>query len=145
MTGKPDKEWERRTFAIIESEGFLTLDNLTFSNIFRREWMPDAAPTIRLQRGAKIGLLRLRDIQQINMSDKPLVFFNNEASIVRLMVDGVVVREKTGADKAVTFVGAGTTLKKHGEFFTEGEQEWLDERKRVDEENKINPPKEQRL
>jgi hypothetical protein len=145
LAGKLGREGERKLFAIIGCEGRMNIDNLTISNVFRREWMPEAAPTIRIQQGAKIGTLRLRDIQHINMTDKPLPFFLHEASIVRLIIDGVVIREKTGADAAIPITGGGTVLNTHGEFIIEGEQELIDEKKRVDENVKANPPKEQRL
>jgi hypothetical protein len=145
LAGKLGHAGERRTFAIIGIETALPIDNLTIANVFRREWFPDAAPTIRIQRGAKIGTLRLRDIQHVNMTDSPLVFFQQDGSIARLFVDGVVVREKTGAQKAIPLSGGGKILKQHGEFFTEGADELLEEAARVDADLKARPAEELRL
>ncbi|MDR3269328.1 MAG: hypothetical protein LBT83_09715, partial [Tannerella sp.] len=110
-----------------------------------REWLPGAAPTIHIQRGAKIGTMRLRDIHQVNMTDTPLTFFHHDGSIARLFIDGVVIREKTGADKAIPMTGTGTVLQKHGEYIIEGGQELIDEAKKVNDDLKANPPKELRL
>jgi polygalacturonase len=142
LVGKLDREDERRRFAaIIDCEGLLSIDNISVSNVVRREWMPDAGPTIRIQRGAKIGTLRLYDIQHVNKTDRPLVFFRNDASIFRLFTDGVVIRDS----KIEPLTGEGKILNRHGEFIIENGQEIINESKRVDEDVKNRPVEEQRL
>ncbi|MDR1960344.1 MAG: hypothetical protein LBQ54_15135 [Planctomycetaceae bacterium] len=128
----------RKSLAIIELEGELSVDNLTISNIHRREYLPDAAPTLFFRRGTKVGTLRLRDIQQVNATDVPLPFFRNEASIMKMFTDGVVIREKT-VDEAIPLTGEGKIVKQYGEILVEGEQELLDESNRLDEELKTKP------
>jgi hypothetical protein len=134
LNRKPDE------LAIIGIEGKLSFNNLTISNVFRNEWLPGAAPTIHIQQGTVIETLRLRDIQQANMTDTPLTFMHNEASIVQLFIDGVVIREKDAA-KAVATSGDGRVLHRYGEFVIHGEQEVIDETKRNAEEAIANPRK----
>ncbi|MDR1479758.1 MAG: hypothetical protein LBJ00_12565 [Planctomycetaceae bacterium] len=135
------KEGERRRFAIIGIEGQLSFSNLTISNLFRTEWMPDAAPTIRIQQGTIIETLCLRNIQQINMTDNPLTFLHNDASILRLTVDGVVIREKD-AEKSITTKGIGRVLNRNGDIVTYGEKELQEEINHADEELRTNPQKQ---
>ncbi|MDR2430096.1 MAG: hypothetical protein LBD14_04265 [Puniceicoccales bacterium] len=137
----------RRTFALIGAEGSLSLDNITIHGLNRREWMPKAAPTLRLQRGSVIGTLRLRDVQHVNMADTPLPFFINDASIQRLFLDNVVVREKTAANATSTqpISGKGRIGHTHGEIHVESTDELEQETLRVLNENKAAPTKELRL
>jgi hypothetical protein len=134
LNRKPDQ------LAIIGIEGKLSFNNLTISNVFRSEWLPGAAPTIHIQQGSVIETLRLRNIQQENMTDTPLTFMHNESSILQLFIDGVVIREKD-ADKAVPTSGDGRVLHRYGEFVIQGEQEVNDESKRNAEETLANPRK----
>jgi hypothetical protein len=136
-----DHERKSPQYAIIGCEGGLALDNITISNVFHREWLPNASPTIYIQRGAKIGTMHLRGIHQVNMTDVPLTFFLHEGSIVRLFVDGVVIREKNNKEKAPVS-GAGTILKQYGEFVLESEQELIDQAEKVNRDIHANPLKE---
>jgi hypothetical protein len=138
--GKLGREGQRKTFAIIGIEGRLSFSNLTIANVFRTEWMPNAAPTIRIQQGTVIETLRLSNIQQTNMTDKPLIFWHNEASVLHLFIDRVAIREKD-AKKAIPTKGNGRVLHRHGEIITHGEQELKDETNRVNEEIRTNPQK----
>jgi hypothetical protein len=145
QVGKLGREGERQWFAIIGCEGRMNIDNLTISNVFRREWMPGAAPTIRIQEGAKIGTMRLRDIQHVNMTDKPLPFFEQSANIFRLIIDGVIIREKGGELKALPVTGKGNIVHQHGDYIIEDSYDLLKETERIDQQMKANPPKERRL
>jgi hypothetical protein len=141
--GNLGREDERKRFAIIDCEGLLTLDNITVSNVVRREWMPEAGATFRIQRGTRIGTLRLYDIQHINKTGAPLTFFRNDASIFRLLTGGVIIR---GDKAANVLTGEGRILNRNGDFIVEDEQEITGESKRVDEELKSRPlDGEQRL
>jgi hypothetical protein len=138
--GKLGREGQRKTFAIIGIEGRLSFSNLTIANVFRTEWMPNAAPTIRIQQGTVIETLRLSNIQQTNMTDIPLIFWYNDASVLHLFIDRVAIREKD-AKKAIPTKGNGRVLNRHGEIITYGEQELKDETNRVNEEIRTNPQK----
>ncbi|MDR1140669.1 MAG: hypothetical protein LBL62_03185, partial [Planctomycetaceae bacterium] len=138
--GKLGKEDQRRTVAIIGLEGRLSFNNLTISNVFRTEWMPNAAPTIRVQQGTVIETLRLRNIQQTNMTDQPLIFFYNDANILQLFIDGVVIHEKD-VEKSIPTKGNGRVLHSHGDIMTYGEQELKEETDRANEEIRTNPQK----
>lgn len=137
----------RRTFALIGAEGSLSLDNITIRGLNRREWMPKAAPTLRLQRGSVIGTLRLRDVQHVNMTDTPLPFFINDASIQCLYLDNVVLREKNSADATTTraITGKGRIDHTHGDIHIESTEALEKETLRVREETKAAPTKELRL
>ncbi|MDR3181575.1 MAG: hypothetical protein LBT89_01425 [Planctomycetaceae bacterium] len=135
--GKSHREGERKGFAVIGIEGEMSIDNLNISNVHRREYLPGAAPTLHIRRGTKITSLRLRDIEQINKTDVPLPLFRNEASIMKLFIDGTVVREKNG--KVLPLVGNGSIVKQYGEFLTETDEDLRRESDRLDEELKTKP------
>ncbi|MDR2704831.1 MAG: hypothetical protein LBC02_03540 [Planctomycetaceae bacterium] len=140
LLGKLGREDQRQTFAIIGIEGRLSFNHLTISNVFRTEWMPNAAPTIRVQQGTVIETLRLHNIQQTNMTDIPLIFFYNDASILQLFIDGVVIREKE-VEKSIPTKGNGRVLHRHGDIVTYGEQELNEETNRANDEIRTNPQK----
>jgi hypothetical protein len=128
-------------YAIIGIEGRLSFNNLSISNVYRSEWLPEAAPTIHIQQGSVIETLRLRDIQQENNTDTPLTLLHNESSIIQLFIDGVVVREK-GSAEATPTNGDGRVLNCHGEFVVQNQPEVTDETRRNEEETRANPRKE---
>jgi hypothetical protein len=124
--------------AIIGIEGQLSFNNLTVSNVFRTEWMPNAGPTIWIQQGTVIETLHLRNIQQTNMTDVPLTFFHNDARVLHLFIDGVVIYEKD-AGKSIPTKGIGRVLYRHGDIIIYGEQELKDETNRANEDILTNP------
>ncbi|MDR3219094.1 MAG: hypothetical protein LBU22_09020 [Dysgonamonadaceae bacterium] len=140
LLGKLKREGERKAFSIIGIEGQLFFNNLTISNVFRTEWMPDAAPTIQIQQGTVIETLLLQGIRQTNMTDKPLTFMTNDASILNFFIDGVVIREKN-VEQAITITGEGRILHKHGEITVQGEKELNEEIERAKEDIRTNPRK----
>jgi hypothetical protein len=70
LTGKLNRKPD--LYAIIGIEGGLSFNNLTVSDVYRSEWLPEAAPTIHIQHGSVIERFRLRDIQQENNTDIPI-------------------------------------------------------------------------
>jgi hypothetical protein len=131
---------EGNDFSIIGIEGQLFFNNLSISNVFRTEWMPDAPPTIQIQQGTVIETLLLQGIRQINMTDKPLTFMSNDANILNFFIDGVVIQEKM-EEQAITITGEGRILRRHGEITVQGEKELNEEIERAKEEIRTNPRK----
>jgi hypothetical protein len=145
LAGKVGREEERKTHALFDFQEGTKVDNLSISNVFRNEWMPGAGPTIHIRRGVKVGTIQLNNIQQKNHTDTPLPLIQNDESIFRLYMNNVMVREKTGTDKAVPMKGEGKIENKHGEIFIESGQDFEEHNKKVDENFKNNPPKEKFL
>ncbi|MDR0814616.1 MAG: hypothetical protein LBN37_02565 [Bacteroidales bacterium] len=139
-----DEEWLNKLnrspdgYAIIGIEGLMEFNNLTVSNVSRTEWLPGAAPTIHIQQGTVIESLHLSHIRQTNMTNTPLTFMHNDATILHLFIDGVVISEKN-TDLYVPVIGDGRTLHRHGEFTLLGNQEVTDEIERAKDEVRTKP------
>jgi hypothetical protein len=136
LLGKLDRKPDQ--YAVIGIEGHLSFNNLTVSNLFRSEWLPGAAPTIHIQQGTVIETLRLRNIQQDNKTDKPLTFLRNEASILQLFVDDVVIREQDAA-LAAPIDGDGRVVHRQGDFIIQDDKEVSGETARAKEAVRTNP------
>jgi hypothetical protein len=145
LEGKVGRDEERKTHALFDFQWGVKVDNLSISNVFRNEWMPDAGPTIHIRRGVKMGTIQLNNIQQKNHTDTPLPLIQNDESIFRLYMNNVVVRETTGTDKAVPMKGEGKIENKHGEIYIESGLDFEEHNKKVDDNFKNNPPKEKFL
>ena len=79
------------------------------------------------------------------MTAKPIPFLRHDASITRLYVDNVLIREKEGTDLPQLITGSGRILAQHGEVQIESAEMFDGETARVDNETKANPPRELRL
>ncbi|MDR1291265.1 MAG: hypothetical protein LBK06_08690, partial [Planctomycetaceae bacterium] len=104
---EPWDEKNRRSQSIVRIESTALVENLTVQNLSRREWMPNAAPTILIDTAANVKNLRLRDIEQVNKSETPLPLIVNNGTINRLFLNSVTVSEPEGQQQTETITGKG--------------------------------------
>ncbi|MDR2844894.1 MAG: hypothetical protein LBV28_02240, partial [Puniceicoccales bacterium] len=98
----------------------VTVDNLTVSNVARREWLPGTQPLFTIEKNARVRNLKLRDVLQVNNTGKPLSLIKNSGTVERLSLDHVILRDRSGKDAIQPIIGNGTVSETTGAFITEG-------------------------
>jgi hypothetical protein len=97
----------RKSCPLFWIQSGMTVRNITFSNIARREYLNDTRALFFIEKGAEVDNLTLRDVLQENHCEKTLPLIQNEGHIGKLRLDAVSVSETFGSNKAVTITGEG--------------------------------------
>jgi hypothetical protein len=94
LARKPFMWWEeqrkKREFFFIQRG--MTVDNIKFSNITRREFLAGTRELITIGKGAVVRNLSLRDVLQENKTDVNLPLIRNEGTVERIIFDNVQTR-----------------------------------------------------
>jgi hypothetical protein len=85
----------------------MTVRNITFSNIVRREYLNDTRALFFIEKGAEVDNLTLRDVLQENHCEKLLPLIQNDGHIGKLRLDAVSVSETFDKNQPLTITGEG--------------------------------------
>lgn len=96
----PEKSMEHVS-PMVWVEGGCDIEQLIIDNFNRTERTSSAAPTIRVDAGAKISRMEVRNCRQRNETAGPLVFLEQNGTIGRIDLDDPVLEVSPGAGENI--------------------------------------------